>query len=73
MDNAMNEKRAARKAQLMTKNFNELCELVLYLEEEVERGKQWRKKLIQVRNIVTPEGEKRRQGRPTKEEEKDFI
>jgi len=73
MNNEMNEKRAARKAQLMTKNFNELCELVLFLEEEVERGKQWRKKLIQVRNIVTPQDEKRRQGRPTKEEEKDFI
>lgn len=69
----MNEKRALRKAQLMTKNFNELCDLVLYLEEEVEKGKMYRKKLIQVRNLVTPQDQKRKQGRPTKEEEENFI
>jgi hypothetical protein len=68
MNNEMNEKRAARKAQLMTKNFNELCELVLFLEEEVERGKMWRSKLIKIKNIVATDGEKRRQGRPSKDE-----
>jgi hypothetical protein len=73
MDKEMNEKRALRKAQLMTKNFNELCDLVLYLEEEVEKGKMYRKKLIQVRNLVTPQDQKRKQGRPTKEEEENFI
>lgn len=67
------EKRAARKAQLMEKPVGELIENILYLEEELTRTREYRKKLIQIRNIITPPEERRKQGRPTKKEEADFI
>lgn len=68
MEEALNEKRAAKRAQLYEKSVKELVDLILYLEDELEKAKVWRSKLIKIRNIVTPQDQKRRQGRPGKDE-----
>ena len=68
MEEALNEKRAAKRAQLYEKSVKELVDLILFQEEEIEKAKVWRSKLIKIKNIVATEGEKRRQGRPSKDE-----
>jgi len=67
------EAREERRKVLMGKPISDLIDTILFLEEENAKAKEWRSKLIKIRNIITPEGEKRSQGRPRKEEEKDFI
>lgn len=58
-----------RTMQLMAKPVAELCQMIVSLEEENERLKDYRTKLIKIRNIITPEEERRKQGRPKKGEE----
>lgn len=58
-----------RTIQLMAKPVSELCQMIVSLEEENERLKEYRSKLIKIRNILTPEDERRKQGRPKKGEE----
>lgn len=67
------EAREERRKVLMGKPISDLIDTILFLEEENAKAKEWRSKLIKIRNIITPDGEKRSQGRPRKEEEKDFI
>lgn len=62
-----------RTMELMAKPITELCQMIINLEEENARMKEYRSKLIKIRNIITPDDERRKQGRPRKEEEKDFI
>jgi hypothetical protein len=63
------EERNERFEQLYNKPVNELVRMIVSLEEENERLKDYRTKLIKIRNIITPEEERRRQGRPKKGEE----
>lgn len=65
--------REKRREELLTKPVLDLVNRIIALEEENLKAKEWRSKLIKIRNIITPDGEKRSQGRPRKEEEKDFI
>lgn len=62
------EARESRRTVLYNKPVTELVNMIIALEEENEKAKEWRSKLIKIRNIITPEGEKRSQGRPRKEE-----
>jgi hypothetical protein len=63
------EERNERFEQLYNKPVNELVRMIVSLEEENERLKDYRTKLIKIRNIITPEEERRKQGRPKKGEE----
>lgn len=65
---ARREKRRARREQLLSKTINELVELIILLEEENEKTREYRAKLIKIRNLVVPDDEKRKKGRPTKDE-----
>lgn len=67
------EEREARRNVLYNKPVSELVNMIIALEEENTKAKEWRTKLIKIRNIITPDEERRSQGRPRKEEEKDFI
>ncbi len=58
-----------RTMQLMGKPVTELCQMIISLQEENERLRDYRSKLIKIRNILTPEEERRKQGRPKKGEE----
>jgi hypothetical protein len=58
-----------RTMQLMAKPVTELCQMIVSLEAENERLRDYRAKLIKIRNILTPEEERRKQGRPKKGEE----
>ena len=62
-----------RTMELMRKPVTELCQRIIELEEENSRMKEYRSKLIKIRNIIDTEEEKKPQGRPRKEQEKDFI
>ena len=57
-----------RMQQLLGKSVTELCQMIIQLESDNERLKEYRSKLIKIRNLVTPEEERRKQGRPRKEE-----
>lgn len=57
-----------RMQQLLAKPVTELCQMIIQLEEENQRMKEYRSKLLKIRNILTPEDERRRQGRPSKSE-----
>ena len=58
-----------RMQQLLAKPVTELCQMIIQLEEENQRMKEYRSKLLKIRNILTPEDERRRQGRPKKGED----
>ena len=49
------EERNERFEQLYNKPVNELVRMIVSLEEENERLKDYRTKLIKIRNIITPE------------------
>ena len=66
----MNDERIER---LLEKPVSELCQMIINLEDENTKFREYRTKLIKIRNIITPEGQKKRQGRPRKDEEWDFI
>ena len=65
--------REERRQVLYNKPVSELVNMIIALEEDLLKAKEYRKKLIQIRNIITPEGDKKPQGRPRKEDVKDFI
>lgn len=67
------ELREERRQALYNKPVSELVNMIIALEEENLKAKEYRKKLIQIRNIITPDEEKKPQGRPRKEDVKDFI
>ena len=55
--------------QLLNKPVSELVNMIMSLEEENEKLKEYRTRLIKVRNLVVPDDEKRKQGRPRKDSE----
>lgn len=57
-----------RTQQLLAKPVTELCQMIISLEEENERLKEYRSRLIKIRNLVVPEEDKRGKGRPKKDE-----
>ena len=65
---AIKEKRQARMEQLYLKPVGELVRMIIELEEEVNKTKDYRKRLMQIRNIATDPGERRPIGRPRKED-----
>lgn len=76
MDDKLKERmdlREERKQQLYNKPVSELVGMIIALEEENQKVKEYRKKLIQIRNLVSLDSEKKPQGRPRKEDVKDFI
>lgn len=58
-----------RRQQLLTKPILDLVNRIIELENENERLKEYRAKLIKVRNLIVPDEEKRKQGRPRKDSE----
>lgn len=58
-----------RMDDLYNKPVSELIRMVIELQDEVEKLRVYRKKLIKVRNLVVNDDERRRQGRPRKGEE----
>jgi hypothetical protein len=57
-----------RTQQLLAKPVTELCQMIISLQEENEKLKEYRTRLIKIRNLVVPDEEKRKQGRPSKSE-----
>ena len=57
-----------RTQQLLAKPVTELCQMIISLEEENEKLKEYRSRLIKIRNLVVPDEEKRGKGRPKKDE-----
>jgi len=55
--------------ELLKKPVQDLIEMIMSLEEENEKLREYRTKLIKVRNLVVPDEEKRKQGRPRKDSE----
>lgn len=58
-----------RMQQLLGKPVGELCQMVISLETENAKLKEYRTKLIKIRNLIVPDEEKRKQGRPRKDAE----
>ncbi len=58
-----------RTQQLLAKPVTELCQMIITLEEENDRLREYRTRLLKIRNLVCPETEKRGKGRPRKGEE----
>ena len=54
--------------QLYKKPIGELIEMIIEAQEDLEEAKDIRKRLIQIRNIVLNQEERRRPGRPSKGE-----
>lgn len=57
-----------RMRQLLSKPVVELCEIILRLEEENAKVKEYRKRLVQIRNLALDPEERRGKGRPKKED-----
>lgn len=55
-----------RMQQLLAKPVAELCQMIISLESENTKLKEYRSRLIKIRNLVVPDDEKRKQGRPAK-------
>lgn len=73
MENMRNDMYASilqeeRMRQLLSKPVVELCEMILRLEAENVKAKEYRKRLVQIRNLATPVEERRGKGRPKKED-----
>lgn len=57
-----------RTQQLLAKPVTELCQMIISLEEENEKLKEYRSRLIKVKNLLADDNEKRGKGRPKKDE-----
>lgn len=57
-----------RTQQLLAKPVTELCQMIISLQEENEKLKEYRTRLIKIRNLVVPDEDKRGKGRPKKDE-----
>lgn len=62
------EKRQARMEQLYQKPVGELVRMIIELEEEVGKTKEYRRRLMQIRNLATDKEDRRPIGRPKKED-----
>ena len=49
-----------RTQQLLAKPVTELCQMIISLQDENEKLKEYRTRLIKIRNLVTPEEERRK-------------
>ena len=63
-----NEERQNRYKQLMNQPVNTLIELIIKLEDDGKETREYRKRLMAIRNLATPPEERRCKGRPKKEE-----
>lgn len=63
-----NEERQNRYKQLMNQPVNTLIELIIKLEDDVKETREYRKRLMAIRNLATPPEERRGKGRPKKDE-----
>lgn len=55
--------------ELLKKSVTELCQTIINLESENAKLKEYRSRLIKIRNLIVPDEEKRKQGRPRKDAE----
>ena len=62
------EQKRARREVLYSKTINELVEYIISMEEEVLETKQYRARLMKIRNIVLEPEERRKPGRPHKDD-----
>lgn len=65
------EERNTRYQKLMTQPVGVLIEHIIRLEEENEKTRELRRRLMQIRNLATDPGERRPIGRPKKDVEPD--
>lgn len=65
------EEKKERYEKLMTQPIRVLIEHILRLEEENEKTRDYRRRLMQIRNLATDPGERRPIGRPKKDVEPD--
>lgn len=65
------EEKNERYQKLMTQPIRVLIEHILRLEEENEKTRDYRRRLMQIRNLATDPGERRPIGRPKKDVEPD--
>ena len=63
------EERQERYKKLMTQPVGVLIELIIKLEEDNEKTREYRKRLMQIRNLATDKEDRRPIGRPKKEED----
>lgn len=63
-----NEERQNRYKQLMNQPVNTLIELIIKLEDDVKETREYRKRMMAIRNLATPPEERRGKVRPKKEE-----
>lgn len=63
------EEKSERYRKLMTQPVGVLIEHIIRLEEENEKTRELRRRLMQIRNLATDPGERRPIGRPKKQEE----
>ena len=61
------EEKQERYKKLMAQPIGVLIEHIIRLEEENEKTREYRKRLMQIRNLSTDPGERRPIGRPKKE------
>lgn len=62
------EQRNARMEQLFNKPVSELVRMIVELEEENKKSKDYRKRLLMIRNLTLEPDERRPKGRPRKVE-----
>ena len=55
--------------ELLKKSVTELCQTIINLETENAKLKEYRTRLLKIRNLIVPDEEKRKQGRPRKDAE----
>lgn len=65
------QERNERYKKLMTQPVGVLIELIIKLEEENEKTRDYRRRLMQIRNIALDPDERRAPGRPKKDVEPD--
>ena len=55
--------------ELLKKSVTELCQTIINLETENAKLREYRTRLIKIRNLIVPDDVKRKQGRPRKDAE----
>ena len=58
-----------RMQQLLTKSVVDLCQCVIDLEEENLKLREYKTRFFKIRNLVVPDDEKRKRGRPSRASE----
>lgn len=67
------EQRQALTEALMKKTVGELINIIIMQEEQLESAKILRRRMVQIRNLVLDENERRRPGRPVKNETDNLL